>query len=114
MLSTDDILNCNDSTIDPIDIPEWGGSAFIRTMTGTERDSWEMYASKQMEKVNGVNIRAKLACISLCDEAGKRMFGDGQIDALAKKSAKALNRVYEASLQLNKLSDDDIEQLEKN
>ena len=114
MLSSDDILSCIDSTIEPIEIPEWGGSAFIRTMTGTERDTWEMYASKQMEKTNNVNIRAKLACLALCDESGKRLFGDGQIDALAKKSAKALNRVYEASLKLNKLSDDDIEQLEKN
>jgi len=114
MLSSDDILAFNDSTIEAISIPEWGGDAFIRTMTGVERDSWEMYAAKQMDKTNNVNIRAKLACLSLCDEKGKRLFGDGQVDALSKKSAKPLNRVYEASLKLNKLSDDDIEALEKN
>lgn len=114
MLSSEDILGFDDSNIEPISIPEWGGDAFIRTMTGTERDSWEMYAAKQMDKVNNVNIRAKLACLSLCDEKGKRLFGDGQVEALAKKSAKPLNRVYEASLKINKLSDDDIEQLEKN
>jgi hypothetical protein len=108
------ILDCDDSTIEPIDLPEWGVKAFIRTMTGTDRDSWELYASKQLEKVNGVNIRGKLACLSLCDENGKRLFGDGQAEALSKKSSKALNRVYEASLKLNKLSDEDIEALEKN
>ena len=113
-LSAKDILESSDQNIEPISLPEWGGDAFIRTMSGTERDSWEMYASKQMEKVNNVNIRAKLASITLCDKEGKRLFGDGQVDALSKKSAKALNRVYEAALKLNKLSDEDIEQLEKN
>jgi hypothetical protein len=108
------ILDCDDTTIEPIDLPEWGVKAFIRTMTGTDRDSWEMYASKQLDKVNGVNIRGKLACICLCDEKGKRLFGDGQAEALSKKNSKALNRVYEAALKLNKLSDEDIKELEKN
>lgn len=114
MLSSQDILNCDDVSVEPISIPEWGGDAFIKVMTGTERDSWEMYASKQMEKTNGVNIRAKLVCLCLCDETGKRIFGDGQVDALSKKSARALNRVYEAATALNKLTDDDIAELEKN
>jgi len=114
MLSAEDILSSKDDSLEKVSVPEWGGDVFVRTMTGGERDSWELYASKQMERANNVNIRAKLACLCLCDENGKRLFGDGQVDALGKKSAKALDRVYSAALELNKLTDEDIEQLEKN
>lgn len=114
MLNANDILNSNDSTLEKISIPEWGGDAFIRTMSGGERDSWEMYAAKQLEKTNNVNLRARLASLTLCDEKGNRLFKDDQVQALSKKSAKALDRVYEAAIKLNKLSDEDIEALEKN
>jgi hypothetical protein len=108
------ILDCDDSTIEPIDLPEWGVTAFIRTMTGIERDSWDVYATKELAKNTKVNIRGKIVCICLCDEDGKRLFGDGQAEALSKKNAKALNRVYDAALKLNKMRDEDIEDLEKN
>ena len=114
MLTAENILQFEDSGIEPIGLPEWGGSAYIRTMSGSERDSWEMYASKQMDKSNNVNIRAKLACICLCDENGKRLFGDGQVEALGKKSSKPLDRIYSQALKLNKLTDEEIETIEKN
>ena len=113
-LTAESILNCNDSGIKKISVPEWGGDVFIRTMSGTERDSWEMYAGHQLEKKGNVNIRAKLAVITLCDESGKRLFADQQLDKLSSKNGKALDRVYSESLKLNKLTDEEVEQLEKN
>lgn len=115
MVSADDILNFDDQAIEKLVVPEWGNvELYIRTMTGVERDTWEMYAAKAMERKGAVNIRAKLACLCLCDETGKRIFADGQVDHLGKKSSKALDRIYSAALKLNKLSDDEIEALEKN
>lgn len=114
MLGADDILGCNDQGIEKVPVPEWSGEVFIRTLTGAERDSWELYASNQLDRKGNINIRAKLAVLSICDESGKRLFEDKHLDQLSKKNAKALDRVYSASLKLNKLTDEDIEALEKN
>jgi len=115
MITADEILSFDDGTIEKLIVPEWGNAeVYIRTMSGSERDTWELYASKAMERKGAVNIRAKLACLCLCDENGKRLFADGQVDQLGKKSSKALDRVYSAALKVNKLSDDEIEALEKN
>lgn len=113
-LSAQDILNCQDSGIESVSVPEWGGDVHIRTMTGVERDNWEVYASSQFEKKGSVNIRAKLAVLTLCDTSGNRLFKDSDLDQLSGKNSKALDRVYSAALKLNKLTDDDIEDLEKN
>ena len=113
-LTAADILNCDDSSKEKINIPEWGGDVYIKVMSGSERDSWELYYGKEIEKTNSVNVRSKLAGLTLCDEQGKRLFSDGQIAALGKKSGSALERVYVESLRINKVTESDIEALEKN
>jgi len=114
MLSAKDILNCSDETLEKITVPEWGGDVYIRTLTGSERDGWELYYQDQLSKTNNVNVRAKLAGLTLCDETGKRLFSDGQLAQLGAKSGKALDRVYSAAIALNKISEDEIKALEKN
>ena len=114
MLSSSDILECDDSNYDVISVPEWGGDVRIRTMTGGERDSWELYVTNEVKKTNSVNVRARLVALTACDKDGKRIFGDGQIAALNKRNGKALDRVYDAALRLNKLTESDIEELEGN
>ena len=113
MLDADKILSADDITIEPINLEEWGGKAFIRVMSGTERDSWEVYAQKQINS-DKVNMRARLAVICLCDDKGARIFKDNQTAELAKKSSIVLDRIYEAAVKLNKIGAADLEALEKN
>lgn len=112
-LSAAAILAADDITIREIKIPEWGGSVHIRTITGQERDTWEVYAQSQMS-AQTVNIRARLAAISICDETGKRLFADADTSKLAEKSGVALDRIYEAAARLNGLSSEEVERIEKN
>ena len=107
------ILAAQDIITDEITVPEWGGRVYIRTMTGSERDTWEVYAQGQMT-AKTVTIRARLAAICLCDVSGKRLFTDADTAKLAEKSGAALDRVYEAAVRLNGLSADEIEKIEKN
>lgn len=107
------ILAAQDTLTDEITVPEWGGRVFIRSMTGTERDTWEVYAQGQMS-AKVVTIRARLAAICLCDASGKRLFTDADTAKLAEKSGSALDRVYEAAVRLNGLSVDEVEKIEKN
>ena len=52
ILTASAILQAHDLVIEKIDLPEWGGTAFVREMSGFERDGWEAYAQREIEKKN--------------------------------------------------------------
>ena len=113
-LSRDDILKAQDIKIELVEVPEWGGQVYVKGMTGTERDAFESSIVQTRGKnssVNMVNIRAKLAAQTICDEAGERLFSDADIRALGKKSANALQRVFDVAQKLSGITSDDVEEL---
>lgn len=117
LLNKDQILQAQDTLYEEVAVPEWGGTVRVKSMTGTERDALEssMISGKgKSATVNLVNLRAKLVARSIVDEAGKRIFDDADIPALAQKSAAALNRVYEVAQRLSGISQDDVDELTKN
>lgn len=112
-LTKEQILAANDLGLLELPVPEWGGSVFIRVMTAGERDSYENEWLTNKNK--GVdNFRTKFLQRVLCDDKGTLLFTPGEIDALAKKSAKAVGHVWEAAMRHNKLTDEDVEELAKN
>lgn len=115
MLSAEQILKANDlAELKKVDVPEWGDFVYVRKMSGIERDRWELLVSKSVDSPMKANVRASLCAMTICDDKGNRLFTDNQINALGAKSAVALNRVFEKSQKLNRLTDDDLEELEKN
>lgn len=113
MLSKEEILNANDIVIEEVQVPEWGGSVFVRSLSGTDRDAFEQ-SVVEGKKMNLANIRARLCAKTICDADGERLFTDADVTALGRKSAKALNTVFEVAQGLNGLSTDDVKELEKN
>lgn len=114
LLTRDQILSADDLGRELVNVPEWGGDVYVRGLTGKERDQFEASMIDQRGKsqsVNLQNIRAKLAGLSICDESGKRVFTDADLQALAGKSAIALNRVFEVARRLSGLGDNDVEEL---
>ena len=100
MLTRDQILKIDDIKTEEVNIPEWGDSVKVRGLTGTERDAWEESILEQKGKNTKVklkNARAKLVSLSVVDEEGNRIFSDGDVEALGKKSAAALDRIYEVA-----------------
>lgn len=117
MLTRDQILNAQDIQTEEVSVPEWGGTVLVRALDGEERDALEasmIQGKGKNAQVNLKNLRAKLAARSMVDENGKRLFEDGDIPALAKKSAAALNRVYEAAQRLSGITPEDVDELTKN
>jgi len=115
MLSKGDILSREDLTRELVDVPEWDGQVYVRTMTGAERDAFEMALSNGgTGRVTMTNIRARLAALTVCDEKGKRLFEEGDAAALGGKSAAALDRIFAVAQRLNKIGADDVKALEKN
>lgn len=107
-LKRDEILGVHDTVVSEVAVPEWGGTVLIRQLTGRDRDALEQRIQR------GGNIRAYVAAISLCDENGRRIFTDGDIDKLGEKSAAALDRIMNAVSKANFLAADDVGELEKN
>ena len=107
------ILEAQDLPREELDIPEWGGSVWVRTMTGCERDAWEQ-SIVSGGKTDLTNIRARMAVKVVVDEKGERLFDDAEAKQLGRKSAPALDRIFAVAQRLNGLSSADVDELEKN
>lgn len=114
MLSRAEILAANDRRIEPLEVPEWGGTIFVRSLTGTERDSYEAGLHDGKGKVSLENARARLAALTVCDDKGALLFSRADLAALGGKSAKALDRIFDKALALSGMAKGDVEAAAKN
>ena len=116
-LTRDAILKAHDLPTEDVEVPEWGGVVRVRGLTGAERDAFEQSIVEQRGKntrMNLRNIRAKLVALTVVDEEGNRVFSDEDAEALGKKSAAALDRVFAAAQRLSGLRPEDVEELAGN
>jgi hypothetical protein len=117
LLSRDDILSVDDKVWEDITVPEWGGEVRVRGMSGTQRDEYEASIIQQNgndRKVNLANMRAKLVARCLIGEDGRLLFTSEDVRALGRKSARALERVFDKSRELSGMSEEDVEKLAEN
>lgn len=114
ILGREDILKADDIVTEPVEVPEWGGTVLVKGMTGKERDIFDAGWIKDTgdsRKVNITNFRARLCAATVVDEAGKTIFTPKDVSDLAKKSATALQKVFDVAVELCGLSEDDVEEL---
>ncbi len=117
ILTRDDILGADDLTREPVEVPEWGGTVFVRTMTGTERDEFEtsMFVGLgKKRKENFANLRARMVALCAVNDKGERLFTYQDAEALGRKNAAALDKVFDAAQKLNGFREQDIEKLVEN
>lgn len=113
-LKRDDILSVMDIRIELVDVPEWSGHVYVKGMSGIERDDFEasiVETRGKGTKVNMTNVRAKLCALTVCDENGTKLFSDADVIVLGKKSASALQRVFEVAQRLSGIGDADVKEL---
>lgn len=107
------ILAANDLETVAVEVPEWGVTVHVRGMTARERDAFELTYMDGGE-TGRQNFRSRLACLTLCDADGKRLFSFDDLEQLSGKSAAAMQRVFDASMKLNGFTDSDVEELAGN
>ncbi|MER7076635.1 hypothetical protein SAMN02982929_05303 [Saccharopolyspora kobensis] len=114
-LSREAILAADDSNVEDVPVPQWGGTVRVRSLTGRERDRLEASMIGKNGKADATrglaNFRARLVAASVIDENGAPMFTEADVDALAGKSAAALDVIASAAMRLSGLSDSDVEEL---
>jgi len=117
VLKRDDIRTANDLERELVEIPEWGGAVYVRAMTALERERFEeslMQGRGKKMRMRLTYARARLAVIVCEDAEGNPLFSEDDIAWLAKKSAKALDRIFDVASRLSGLSEEDVEDLVKN
>lgn len=115
-LSKADILGQAALPMEAVEIPEWGGTVYVKTMSGTERDAFEASHLEAQKSAGHIlaNVRARLAVQTVCDAGGARLFADDDAAELGRKHGKALDRIFDVARRLNGLRGEDVKELEKN
>lgn len=113
-LSKAQILESDDRKYDTVSCPEWGGEVRLRSISGTQRDAYEqsvISANGTDRKMNLRNARAKLIVLCAVDEAGSLLFTSDDLNALGRKNAAPIDRLFDASRKLAGMSENDVESL---
>ena len=118
MFDISKLKDFQDTKIEKVECPEWAemGDIYVRSMTGTSRDNYEMgtyHASQVNSSVRVYNMRAEMVAATACDEEGNLLFKKSDIEWLGKKSGAVLDRLFDAAQKLAGIGAKDLEEMEK-
>lgn len=115
-LTKEQILGINDLKIVTLYVKDWDAEVRLKTLSSSERDAFErqVFARGDMEKADLDNFRAKLVALVLVDNNGKRIFNNPKdVEELGRKSANALDFIFNKAQELCGLTTKDVEDLTK-
>lgn len=92
----------------PVVVPGLG-ECFVRAMSAGERDEFEIAHSRSRNK----DFRARLVACTVCDEDGVLVFSAADIPALSALPAAVLQPLVAIAVEVNRLSEADISDLEE-
>lgn len=101
-----DAAQGHDATID-VDVPEWNGSVRLRRMTVDEIVAL-LLQGKHAENGNRSALLFHVVSCCAIDESGAQLWPtEADVRALpGKRSLDAIQRLFEAAMQLNQLTED--------
>jgi len=110
-LTASDIMSRvgKDRAARPVDVEDWGGTVYLRVMTGAERDGYINEGMRAQARNDYSGIKAKLLCRCLSDAGGSRLFADEDWRELQDLSGYVLDELADQALRLNGLAGDDPE-----
>lgn len=110
-LTSGQVISSADRTIEAVDVPEWGGRVYVRSMMGDERDAFDVAGIEAREEFGEnksmLGYRARLVAYTCCDAEGKLLFAPHQAGMLGQKNSAALNRIVRAAQRINKIGADE-------
>lgn len=111
MLTREAILAAQDLKSEDVDVPEWGGSIRIRTMTGAERDKLLTGLTGADGKFQAHGYRTRLLACCIVDEGGHPLFS---ADELSGKNPLVTDRLFTIADRLNSIGEEAVEAAGKN
>lgn len=120
-LTREQILAAIDMKIEAVDVPEWGGTVYIRNLTGKAREKFERsryrMVGKGLEKEVEIiheNTRASLLAATICTSDGTLLFSAADVEALSDKNGAVLDRLFDVAQRLSAMRKEDVEDRAKN
>ena len=116
-LTKEAILQAEDLVIEKVTVPQWNGDVFIRVMSASARDKFDKGNLSKTDdgyEANFDNVRARLVCLTACDEKGNPIFNNGDAEQLGLKNGEAVDLLAQVARWLNKLDKKDVEEAIKN
>lgn len=113
-LTRDEILAIEDLPTERVEIPEWKGAVYMRTLSGKQRDEFTQLATdrRSAKRFDIRGLKVRLVAMALCDKSGKLLFaGDGDESKLNAKAGAAIDRLFQIAQRLSGLSDDELEEM---
>lgn len=108
-LTIDDILAANDITLEPEDVPEWGGRVYIGVMS---EEQARAYAEEMSDEKKRRGAMLRLLAFTLRNAKGEPLIPLDKMDAFRKKSVKVYMRLQKKALKLNGFLEDEKQQKE--
>jgi len=95
---------------------------YFRVLSGADVEDWDNSLIKIIDQPIGppkmerdlMSSRTKWLVVCLCDSTGRRLFKPGEHGLLDKKPAKVLKELFEASQEVNSISEEDLNDTRKN
>lgn len=121
-LTKDAIIQAQDFSLVPMDVPEWGGRIYLRKWTGKDRALFFSKSIRPEGDSAGIdwdtlfdNMVLAVA-LSVCDEGGSRIFNTSEADMslLGSKNGDVIQRIYTEALKINGMGQDAVEDAAKN
>lgn len=122
-LSRDQFFAAKDLRYEAVELPNNGGTVFVRTMTARERFEVEDYLQRWKEvqedtsKDNDVEavklmneVRAKVIIDTLCDKDGNPLLTKEDAGALMGRSVETLDLLFDTAMRLAKLKKTELDQ----
>ena len=118
LLSKENILAAKDIQTIDVEVPEWGGTVRVSEISAGDRCRLQAMIFGDDDKPKSAEEISEIMTIRLCamacvDENGEKIFSMDDVAALAKKSSKAINRIFDAADKLNGISVRAEEQIRK-
>jgi hypothetical protein len=93
-----------------VEVPEWGGALWVRSISAGERDTYERRA---LEGGRRDLVRAMLVMLCAVDGEGRRLFSEADVELLAGRDAAPMHRVFDAACRLNRIGPQEVAELEQ-
>lgn len=121
LITREKIKGAKDSTQKRVDVPEWeeDGYVFVKTISAFERDQldntlFDFNPETGQVTRNAEDFRTKWVLRTACDEEGNLIFSQNDLEWLREKASKPIQRIFDASQQLNGTNRREQENAEKN
>lgn len=98
----------------PVTVKDWGGKFLINTLSGHERNEYELVVAANRDKNNVLikmdGIQASLVILSLLNLDGTHVFKTGDVKKVEELSGAVLDYLFDVSTKFNKLTEEAVDE----